>query len=94
MSRNKFSSNGPKNLKYTVKHLLGYLGREKYSFIAGGLLVLLYASCDLLGTYMIKPVVNGILDGGGLSTLFHLYAAASELCFRRTCFSLEPSGTI
>ena len=70
MSRNKFSSNGPKNLKYTVKHLLGYLGREKYSFIAGGLLVLLYASCDLLGTYMIKPVVNGILDGGGLSTLF------------------------
>ncbi len=69
MPKHQYSARKPKNLKYTVSRLMGYLGKEKFAFAAVAVLVLVSVSCDLLGTYMIKPVVNGILEGGGAEKL-------------------------
>ena len=64
-----FSGKRPKNLGYTVKTLLSYMGRHKFLLLTVAVLVSISALANLLGTYMIKPVINNYLlpgDGGGL----------------------------
>ena len=56
-------------MKYTVSRLLRYLGTQKLAFAAAGFLVFVSVSAELLGTYMIRPVVNGLVEGGSLEHL-------------------------
>ena len=58
-----FSGKKPKRLGYTVKTFLSYLGRHKFLLLAVGVLVAVSASANLLGTYMIRPVVNALVAG-------------------------------
>lgn len=55
--------NKPKNLAATVRELLSYLGRHKLIFGAVALLVATSAVANLLGTYMIRPVVDALALG-------------------------------
>ncbi len=63
------SAKKPKNLGYTVRRLLSYMGRHKYSLLAVAVLVVVSVACNLLGTYMISPLINSLVAGGGMSSL-------------------------
>lgn len=58
-----FSGKKPKRLGYMVKTFLSYLGRHKFLLLAVGVLVAVSATANLLGTYMIRPVVNALVSG-------------------------------
>lgn len=58
-----FSGKKPKRLGYTVKTFLSYLGRHKFLLLAVGVLVAISSIANLLGTYMIRPVVNSLVSG-------------------------------
>lgn len=64
-----FTGKRPKNLSHTVGTLLAYLGRHKLMLAAVGVLAAVSAFANLLGTYMVKPVVNRLLDGSGMAGL-------------------------
>ncbi len=53
----------PKDLKFTVKSLLSYLGKHKILLFWVALLVTVSALANLIGTYMIRPVVNSLASG-------------------------------
>ena len=57
------SGKKPKNFWFTLKTLLSYMGRHKFLFLAVAVLVTLSALGNLLGTYMIRPVVNSVGAG-------------------------------
>ena len=59
----QLSGKKPENLGYTVRTLLSYLGRHKLLLLAVGVLVSVSAVANLLGTYMIRPVVNTLAEG-------------------------------
>ena len=63
------STRKPKNLLYTVKRLLAYMGRHRISLLAVAVMVIISVFCNLMGTYMINPVINGLVDGGGMESL-------------------------
>ena len=64
----------PKNLRATVANLLSYLGRHRLLFGAVAVLVAVSASANLLGTYMIRPVVDALAAGD-----FDAFAASIAL---------------
>lgn len=57
------SGKKPKRLGYTLRTFLSYLGRHKFLLLAVAVLVSVSAGANLLGTYMIRPVVNGLVSG-------------------------------
>ncbi len=57
------SGKRPKNLRLTLRTLLSYLGRHKLLFVLVAVLVTISATANLLGTYMIRPVVNSLVSG-------------------------------
>ncbi len=65
----QFSGKKPNNLKFTIDSLLSYMGRHKLYFLAVALLVSVSAAANLLGTYMIRPVVNSLTQGDHVSLL-------------------------
>lgn len=68
MAARQLSAKKPKDLRYTVGTLLSYMGRHRFLLLAVAVLVSLSALANLLGTYMIRPVVNS-LEGGNIETL-------------------------
>ena len=54
----------PANLKRTVRRLLSYMGHAKFSLVAVGVLASVAAIASLAGTYMVRPIVNGLATGG------------------------------
>ena len=54
----------PANLKRTVRRLLSYMGHAKFSLVAVGVLAAVAAIASLAGTYMVRPIVNGLATGG------------------------------
>ena len=64
MPARPISGKKPKNLGHTLHTLLSYLGRHKYLLLLVAVLVTVSALANLLGTYMIRPVVNALADGG------------------------------
>ena len=61
-----FSGKKPQHFGNTIRVFLNYLGRHKFML---GVLTAVSALANLLGTYMIKPVVNGILETGSIPGL-------------------------
>ena len=59
----QFSGKRPKDLRFTVESLLSYMGCHKFLLAAVAVLVAISASANLLGTYMIRPVVNSLASG-------------------------------
>lgn len=56
-------------MKKTVGFFLSYMGKHRMLLLIVAVLVSVSALANLLGTYMIRPVVNG-LTGGNILTLF------------------------
>ena len=54
----------PKDTKKTVKHLLTYLGHYKWAFLLIAILVFISAGAGIMGTFLIKPVVNNFMRNG------------------------------
>lgn len=63
------SAKKPKNLGYTVRRLLSYMGRHKFSLLSVAILVITSVLCNLTGTYMISPVIDNLVSGGGMPAL-------------------------
>ena len=59
----------PKDTKKTVKHLLVYLGYHKWSFVLVALLVFISAGANIMGTYLLKPVINKFIVPGDTTGL-------------------------
>ena len=57
------SGKRPQNLKFTVQSLLSYMGRHKALLGVVAVLVTISALANLLGTYMLRPVVNSLASG-------------------------------
>ena len=54
----------PQNLSYTLGCLGRYLGRHRVLLALVGVMASVSALASLLGTYMIRPIVNGLLQNG------------------------------
>ena len=63
MAARQLSAKKPKHLRYTLRTFLSYLGRHKFLLLVVAVLVSLSAIANLLGTYMIRPVVNSLAAG-------------------------------
>ena len=63
MAARAYSGKKPNNLKHTLRVFLSYLGRHKKMLAVVAVLVTISAGANLFGTYMIRPVVNGLADG-------------------------------
>ena len=72
-----FNGKRPENLRQTVRDLLRYLGQHRILLLLVGILAAVSASANLLGTYMIKPIVNRILEGEGMEGLLRGVALAA-----------------
>ncbi len=59
----------PKDTKKTIKHLLVYLGFHKWSFALVALLVFISAGANIMGTYLLKPVINKFIVPGDTAGL-------------------------
>lgn len=67
----------PANLGQTLRRLLSYMGHAKFSLLAVGVLASIAAIASLAGTYMVRPIVNGLATGGEeLLTTQVLFTAA------------------
>lgn len=64
-----FSGKRPQDLGHTLKVFFAYLGRHKFLLILVGILAAVSAAANLLGTYMIKPIVNLFIAQGDVSGL-------------------------
>ena len=69
MASRNYSGKKPENMKKTVGFFLSYMGKHRMLLLIVAVLVSVSALANLLGTYMIRPVVNG-LTGGNILTLF------------------------
>ena len=58
----QLSGKKPKDLGYTVRTLLSYMGRNRLLLLAVAVLVCVSALANLLGTYMIPPIVNRLVS--------------------------------
>ena len=59
----QLSGKRPNDLRYTVSKLLSYMGRHKMLLLVVAVLAAISAMANLLGTYMIRPVVNDLVNG-------------------------------
>lgn len=59
----------PKDSAKTMKRLLHYMGIYKWSVLLVGLLVCVSSLANLLGTYMLKPVINTYILPGNIPGL-------------------------
>ena len=71
-----FSGKRPKDLGRTLHAFAGYLGRHRILLVLVGILAAVSALANLLGTYMIKPIVNRILEDGSIPGLVQGVAIA------------------
>ncbi len=86
------SGKRPQNFRFTVSTLLSYMGRHRFLLLVVAVLVTISALANLLGTYMIRPVVNSLEAGDvnslarGVALTAAIYAlgAASALGFSQT----------
>lgn len=52
----------PKNTKATAKRLFSYLEQEKHKIAAAFVCVLVSSASTLCGLYLLRPIINGLID--------------------------------
>lgn len=52
----------PKNTKATAKRLFSYLKQEKHKIAAAFVCVLVSSASTLCGSYLLRPIINGLID--------------------------------
>ena len=82
----------PQNLRRTLGQFSAYLGRHRIMIGLVALLAAISALAALFGTYMIRPVVNGLLENGskaylagavGLTACIYIIGALSTLGYTK-----------
>ncbi len=66
--RNYKPKQKPKNTKATVKRLFSYLSDSKYKIITAIICVMISAAANLGASYMLKPIIDGLVSGAGTAT--------------------------
>ncbi|WP_455616177.1 ABC transporter ATP-binding protein [Eisenbergiella sp.] len=62
----------PKDKKKTMKKMLHYMGIYKWSMVLVGILVCISSLANILGTYMLKPVINRYILPGNIPGLVRI----------------------
>ncbi len=82
----------PKDTKKTILHLLRYLGLHKWMFALVAFLVLISTAASIMGTFLLKPVINqfimpgdipGLLRAVGAMGLMYLCGALATLGYNQ-----------
>ncbi|WP_367941204.1 ABC transporter ATP-binding protein [Enterocloster citroniae] len=81
--------NRPKNTRRALVQMLGYLGRHKWYMLIIALLVTVSASASILGTYLLKPVINDYIIPGNIPGLMKMLALMGllYLCGALACLA-------
>ena len=74
-----FGGKRPQDLRHTLRRFMDYLGRHKIMLGVVGLLAAASALAALLGTYMIRPIVNGVLENGSAAYLAGVVALTAGI---------------
>ena len=69
----------PKNTRKTLLNLFRYLGKHKWMFLLVALLVLISTGANIMGTYLLKPVINQFILPGNTSGLLKAVAAMGAM---------------
>lgn len=69
----------PRDLRKTLATFFSYLGRHKALLALVGVLAAVSAAANLLGTYMIKPVVQQITETGSIRGLIAMVALTAAI---------------
>lgn len=62
----------PKDKKKTLKNLLGYMGIYKWSLLGVAALVCVSSVANIMGTYLLKPVINKYILPGDIPGLIRI----------------------
>ena len=79
----------PKNTKKTLLHLMKYLGLHKWMFMLVALLVFVNAGANIMGTYLLKPVINKFILPGNREGLL---LAVAGMAVMYICGALATLG--
>ena len=81
--------NRPKNTRRTLMQMLSYLGRHKWYMLMITLLVTVSASASILGTYLLKPVINNYIIPGDIPGLVKMLILMGilYLCGALSCYA-------
>ncbi|MEG2421189.1 MAG: ABC transporter transmembrane domain-containing protein, partial [Oscillospiraceae bacterium] len=55
----------PKNAGKTIRRLLTYLGKNPLPLLAVLICLLLSVGCNLVGSYLMRPIINNFIYAGG-----------------------------
>lgn len=69
----------PKNTKQTVRQLLSYLGRHKWSLLVVAVLVVISSGASIIGTYLLRPVINEYILKKDLQGLMKMIAGMAVM---------------
>ncbi len=64
----------PKNMRKTIGTLLGYIGRSRWLLIFVAICVVLNSVCSILGSYLLKPLINDCIIPGDYDRLVRTLA--------------------
>ena len=80
--------NRPKDTRRTLRQMLSYLGRHKWYMLLIALLVTISALASILGTYLLKPVINQYILPGDIPGLIKMLVVmgALYLCGALSCY--------
>lgn len=76
MAARTLSAKKPKHLGFTLHELFAYMGRHLFLLLLVAVLVTVSGVAGLLGTYMIRPIVNNLVDGSVRTLLTGVLVAA------------------
>lgn len=62
----------PKDTKKTLKHLFHYIGHHRFSILLIAVLVCISAFSGIMGTYLLKPVINRYILPGNIPGLIRM----------------------
>ena len=81
--------NRPKNTRRTLMQMLSYLGRHKWYMLVIAALVTISASASILGTYLLKPVINNYIIPGNIPGLVKMLVLMGilYLCGALSCYA-------
>ena len=74
-----FGGKRPQDLRHTLRRFMDYLGRHKIMLGVVGLLAAVSALAALLGPFMIRPIVNGVLENGSAAYLAGVVALTAGI---------------
>lgn len=97
----------PKNTKATAKRLFSYLEQEKHKIAAAFVCVLVSSASTLCGSYLLRPIINGLIDStktsqqkitslmAGLALMAVVYVLGVGATYLQGCIMISVSqGTL